>query len=118
MEPGQHFQESLLREISEETGLEASVGRPFFVNEWRPVVRGERWHVVATFFVAHAKTDQVTLSVDHDKFKWIDPKNYKNEGLIENRTPTFEAYLDLEAAWKPSLNQNVMSASLGSKVSA
>jgi len=46
IEPGQRFDESLLREIKEETGLEVEIGRPFFVNEWRPIVRGEKWQVV------------------------------------------------------------------------
>lgn len=42
VEPGQRFDESLLREIKEETGLSVRLGRPFFVNEWRPKVRGEQ----------------------------------------------------------------------------
>jgi len=41
LQPGQRFDESLLREIQEETGLAVKIGKPFFVNEWRPVVRGE-----------------------------------------------------------------------------
>src|SRR5258708_20961101 len=40
--PGERFDESLLREIEEETGLEVKIGKPFFVNEWRPVVKNER----------------------------------------------------------------------------
>lgn len=46
VEPGQRFDESLLREIKEETGLDVEIGRPFFVNEWRPIVRGEQWQIV------------------------------------------------------------------------
>lgn len=94
LEPGEHFRESLLREIKEETGLEVEVGKPFFVNEWRPVVRGEQWQIVGMFFECQSSTDQVTLSEDHDEFLWIDPKEYKNQPLIENLLLAFEAYLD------------------------
>lgn len=31
VEPGQRFAESLRREITEETGLEVQIGRPFFL---------------------------------------------------------------------------------------
>src|SRR3989344_2131963 len=76
MEVGQRFDESLLREVKEETGLEVTIGKPFFVNEWRPVVRGEQWQIVGIFFECTASSDNVTLSQDHDAFEWIDPKEY------------------------------------------
>jgi len=91
--PGQHFRESLLREIKEETGASVTVGKPFFVNEWRPTVQGEPWHIVATFFECQADSDVVTLSEDHDHFMWINPKEYKKHHLIENLGPAFEAFL-------------------------
>ena len=94
LEPGQRFDESLLREIKEETGLHVKLGKPFFVNEWRPVVRGENWHIVATFFECEADGDEVKLGEDHDDYKWVDPKEYKEHNLIENLYPAFEAFLD------------------------
>tara|TARA_Y100000034_G_scaffold132299_1_gene194941 strand:+ start:1240 stop:1539 length:300 start_codon:yes stop_codon:yes gene_type:complete len=57
VEPGQRFDESLLREIKEETGLTVTLGKPFFVNEWRPTVRGEQWQIIGTFFECFADTD-------------------------------------------------------------
>ncbi len=93
LEPGQHFRDSLLREIEEETGLKVKVGKPFFVNEWRPTVRNEPWHIVGVFFECLAESDQVILSADHDHYKWVDPIQYKESGLIENLHPAFEAYL-------------------------
>jgi len=93
VEPGQRFDESLAREIKEETGLNVKIGKPFFVNEWRPVVKGEQWQIVGTFFECVADSDNVKLSNDHDDHKWIDPKEYKNHPLIENLQPAFEAYL-------------------------
>ena len=93
IKPGQRFDESLLREIEEETGMKIRLGKPFFVNEWRPVVKGEPWHIVGTFFECHADHNKVNLSDDHDHFLWIDPHEYKKNNLIENLIPAFEAYL-------------------------
>ena len=93
IEPGQRFDESLRREVKEETGLEVEIGRPFFVNEWRPVVRGEQWQIIGTFFECFASTDQVILSEDHSEYVWIDPKNFRQYDVIENLIPMFESYL-------------------------
>lgn len=103
VEPGQRFDDSLRREIMEETGLTVTLKRPFFVTEWRPQVRGENWHIIATFFIAEADTDKIKLSQDHDDYAWIDPNNYKNYNLIENLHPAFESFLPLK---KPSLTSS------------
>jgi 8-oxo-dGTP diphosphatase len=96
LKPGQRFDESLLREIAEETGLTVKIGKPFFVNEWRPVVRGEQWQIVGTFFECETGSSDVALSEDHDAFEWIDPREYRNYNLIPNLLPAFEAYLGRE----------------------
>ncbi|MEK6948515.1 MAG: NUDIX domain-containing protein [Nanoarchaeota archaeon] len=75
--PGEFFNDSLLREVREETGLNVQLGKPFHVDEWRPVKNNEQWHIIATFFECFADSDNITLSEDHDKFEWIDPKEYK-----------------------------------------
>lgn len=94
VKPGEKFDEGLLREIQEETGLTIKMGRPFFVTEWRPVVRGEQWQIIATFFECIADTDKVVLSPDHDEYVWIDPKDYQNYNLIDNLIPSFVSYLN------------------------
>ncbi|MFH0951976.1 MAG: NUDIX domain-containing protein [Patescibacteria group bacterium] len=93
VKPGQRFDESLKREIREETGLEIKIGKPFFVNEWRPQVRGENWQIVGTFFECKSEIDKIILGKDHDDFQWIDPKEYEKYNLIENLQPAFEEYL-------------------------
>ena len=95
VEQGQRFDESLLREIKEETGLNVTIGRPFFVDEWRPNVRGEQWQIVGTFFECFSYSDKVTLSEDHEGYVWINPKDYKNYDLVENLLLVFESFLDL-----------------------
>jgi len=93
VKPGQRFDESLLREIHEETGLTVKIGKPFHVDEWRPVVRGEPWQIVATFFECFSDSDVVTLSDEHDDYRWIEPKAYRSYPLIENLLPALEVYL-------------------------
>ena len=90
---GERFDASLLREVKEETGLAVEIGRPFFVNEWRPVVRGEHWQVVGIFFECFASTDAVILSEDHQEYIWIDPKEYMQYPVIDNLVPAFEGFL-------------------------
>lgn len=93
IKPGQRFDESLLREIKEETGLEVTIGQPFFASEWRPIVKDELWQVVGMFFACESETDQVTLSEDHEQYLWINPADFKKYNLIENLQPAFESYL-------------------------
>ena len=94
--PGQRFDESLLREIKEETGLKIKLGRPFYVGEWRPKVRGEQWQIIGTFFECFSRSSKVRLSKDHDDYKWIDAKDFKSYNLVDNLTPVFRAYLKLQ----------------------
>ena len=93
IEPGQKFDKSLLREIKEETGLSVKLGRPFYVGEWKPKVRGEQWQIVGTFFECFTRTNKVRLSEDHDEYLWIKPKEYKKYKLIDNLKPAFKSYL-------------------------
>ncbi len=94
VEPGQHFQESLAREIKEETGLNVKIGKPFHVGEWRPFVKGEKWQIVGTFFECEAESNQVKLGQDHEEFLWINPEDYHKYNLIETVKPAFESYLN------------------------
>jgi len=93
IEPGQRFDESLIREAKEETGLSIRIGKPFFVSEWRPVVRDEQWQVIGLFFECRTGSDKIVLSKDHDKYEWIDPKEYRKYDLIPGLRPAFEAFL-------------------------
>jgi 8-oxo-dGTP diphosphatase len=96
VKPGERFDEGLIREVREETGLHVRLGRPIAVNEWRPVVRDEPWQIVGAFILCESDTDQVTLSEDHDEYQWIDPKDYAHLPIIPTNIPAFEAYLDLK----------------------
>ena len=90
---GERFDEALIREVREETGLAVTIGEVLAVNEWRPVVRGEEWQIVGIFFACTTQSEDVTLSDDHDAYEWIDPAQYGMFALIENLHPVFESYL-------------------------
>ncbi len=90
--PGEKYDESLQREVQEETGIKIKIGQPFFVNESWPVVRGEQWQIVRIFFKCTTTSDKVILSEDHDDFQWIDPLKYKDSKMIKNLFPAFEMY--------------------------
>ena len=96
VEPGERFDAGLLREIKEETGLDVTIGRPFFVNEWRPGVRGEKWQIVGVFFECHTNSDAITLSDDHSEYVWIDPNDYTKYPIIENLEPVFKSFLNTQ----------------------
>lgn len=97
VKPGERFDESLKREVEEETGLTVSIEKPIHVGEWRPIVRDEQWQIVGIFFVCRANSGEITLSEDHSEYQWIDPREYSKYPLIENLKPAFEAYLDYES---------------------
>ncbi len=91
--PGEHFQNSLKREIKEETGLSVEIGKPFFVNESWPIVKGEQWQIIRIFFECTSDSDHVTLSTDHDSYEWIDPSTYKGHvDIIDNLYPAFDVF--------------------------
>ena len=94
LKPGERHDDALIREIQEETGLAVYLGKPIAVVEWHPIVNGEQWQVVGIFFTATAGSDGVTLSKDHDDYKWIDPDLYETEDLIENLHSVFAVYLE------------------------
>ncbi len=93
--PGERLEDGLKREILEETGMTVRIGKPFFVNESWPVVRGERWQVVRIFFEAFSDEEKVVLSRDHERHVWIDASKYKEYKIIGNLVPAFDAYLSL-----------------------
>lgn len=93
LQPGENFAEGLRREVKEETGLDVAFGQPFHMGEWRPTVRGEQWHIVATFVRCESLTGDVVLGTDHDAYEWVEPSEYAKFPLASNMREAFEAYL-------------------------
>ncbi len=89
---GEHFIDSLKREVREEAGLTIRNISSFFVNEFRVTKKDEIWQIVAMYFKADSDTDQVILSEDHGEYAWIDPGKYRDYPMIENLCAVFDAY--------------------------
>ena len=94
----ERYDEGLLREVEEETGLIVKLGKPFSVQQWNPVIKGIENQIVGTFVECFANSSEVRLSKDHDMHRWIEPKNYTNYPLVGELPKAFEDYLNRKAA--------------------
>jgi hypothetical protein len=63
------------------------------LNEFRSTKQHEIWQTVAIYFKATAKTTDVTLSLDHCEYQWIDAKSYKEYTLVDDLCRVFESYI-------------------------
>jgi 8-oxo-dGTP diphosphatase len=79
---GESIQASLERETEEEVGLKVKVGRPFFVDEWKPVIKGEQVQIIGIFFICETFNTEVKLSTDHDDYKWVSLSEYDQFPLV------------------------------------
>ncbi len=98
VEFGESCGEGLLREVEEETGLIAKLGKPFSVQQWSPVIKGIENQIVGTFVECFADSPNVVLSKDHDRHEWIDPAHYNKYPLVGELPKAFEDYLNRKAA--------------------
>lgn len=83
LEPGEAFFDGLRREVLEETGLEVEPLRPVYVGEWRPTIHGIPHQIVAIFMLCGVKDKAVTVSVEHDAYKWILPAERHSIPMME-----------------------------------
>jgi len=79
---GEPFIEGLKREVLEESGLSVEVGSPVYVGEWFPVIKDVKNQVVAIFFRCKPITNKVSLSIDHDDYKWVGIESLKDYDIM------------------------------------
>jgi 8-oxo-dGTP diphosphatase len=77
MELGETPQESLHREIKEETGLEVKIIKP--TRTWS-FTKGDIQVVGITFLCKHI-SGEVCLSHEHTEYEWVDPKEASSKGF-------------------------------------
>lgn len=70
--------DELTREVTEETGLTMRIGRPFYVwtAEYKEKKKAHKKAYLVGFLCEYV-SGEVKLSDEHDKFEWVDEKNYK-----------------------------------------
>lgn len=90
---GEYWQEGFAREVHEETGLEIENAAPLSIQEWRPVIHGEEYQIVAVFFSAVTNSTNVTLSKDHDEYRWIEPQDYQRYTISKELSAVFATYI-------------------------
>jgi 8-oxo-dGTP diphosphatase len=93
LNPGEAFLDGLIREVDEETGLKIEIGKPIYVGEWRPVIKGVPNQIVGIFFKCKAITTNVRLSEEHDDFKWIRPEEIENYDIMGPENNVLQASL-------------------------
>lgn len=91
---GEHFQDGLIREVKEETGLDIKFGKPFYMSEWFPSPKVTPWHVVAVFVLCESESEEVVVSEEHDAFQWLAPEEVlKLENVSVGIKEAIEEYL-------------------------
>lgn len=90
---GEEVTEALIREAQEEIGAKIKISAPFFVDEWRPVIKTERVQIIGIFFKCELIDDEnIKLSDDHDDYKWVDKETYSALQLIDATRKALDVY--------------------------
>ena len=96
VEPGELWNEALLREIYEETGLtDIEIGTPVFVGQWTPIINGKPTQITCTFMICQSRRGDVNLNSEHDQFAWIDPEDHTLYEILSPEHEVIQAYLEL-----------------------
>ncbi len=94
VEYGESFEEGLLREIDEETGLSVRVVAPF--NTW--MYTRERSQLMGVDFLCEWKGGDVALSEEHEGFEWLTMDEIRTKGWrLENE---YEKAFALIKLWR------------------
>lgn len=88
MDYGEQLPEALAREVTEETGLTVSVGRP--VLTWH--FTKEPFWVTGVTFVCDVIDGEIVLSREHDYSEWLTPEEALGYALSMSMREQIEAY--------------------------
>ncbi len=81
--PGEHFEDGLKREVREETGLDVvEVLFPIYHGEWRPTIKDVPTQIIALYMVCRTKATDTKLSEEHDEARWIQPQSVTQYDMV------------------------------------
>ena len=92
IEPEESLLEGLQREVTEESGLTVTVGDLLGVADNFPIMKGEKVHIVRVYYICTAENTNVTLSSDHDEYRWVLPTECDDLPLMENIVHMLKKY--------------------------
>jgi 8-oxo-dGTP pyrophosphatase MutT (NUDIX family) len=96
IEPGEHWEDALKREIFEESGIKDFVMKgPIYLGEWTPVVSGVPTQIICTFIVCETKQSKVVLDKEHDTYEWIDPVDRTKYDILTPESDVIGRYAEL-----------------------
>jgi 8-oxo-dGTP diphosphatase len=92
IKPGETITEAVNRETKEEAGIEVSVGKPFFVHEWRPIIKEEQVQIICIFFICKIADDtDIKIGEDFDDYKWMSLDKPIDLPLMKDKVVIIEA---------------------------
>ena len=100
LEYGEDLVECIVRETREEAGIELDTPHIFHAISRMNSI-GEFWTTV--YAAAHARSQAVRLSWEHDEHQWIAPEEFLNLEASTRIKETVERYIELRDNGKISL---------------
>jgi len=95
VKPGEKVIDAIIRETKEEVGMDVTIEGPFFVDEWRPIIRDEQIQIIGIFYTCEPLNSEVKLSDNHDDYQWINPEDYEKYPLIDATKEALKALISL-----------------------
>ncbi len=83
LKPGEAWNEGLVREVFEETGIKVTPTKPISIGEWRPEVQGLQLQIVGVFITCTAERYEVTLSSENDAYLWASKQDFSDVEVME-----------------------------------
>lgn len=91
VEPGESLHEAVIREIHEETGLVAKIGKLVDVGEWEADIRGTHYRFVGIFYECSVNNNDIVLDEEAINYKWVTKRDLASVDIVE---PTYSILLD------------------------
>lgn len=94
------FSKALQREVKEETAMDVTVGRPFYVWYYEfpenSPHRNRGKNVYCIAFVCTYVSGQLQLSDEHEQYDWVDEENFKEKLEGSNYLDVVTAYYTMK----------------------